>query len=144
MASNLNVPICKYHQYGFCKFRDQCQKFHTVDTCDNFPCLDEKCMLRHPKNCQFYSSFGKCKFGNSCSYLHLTNLVVNHTILNNEVKSLTALIEQLERKNKELFEIYQSLSEDVTALKNDLKEKKRAPNIEGGDAGRCRREKVQL
>ena len=53
MAYNLEIEICKFHQYGYCKFGAECPKFHTEDICKEFPCQNDNCSSRHPKNCNF-------------------------------------------------------------------------------------------
>ena len=73
--------IIQHHRFGYCKFGVMCQKFHTNDTCDNFPCENDKCKLRHPKICNFFSSFGKCKFGQSCAYLHFNSKIALNSLL---------------------------------------------------------------
>ena len=63
-------PLCKFHQYGHCKFSQTCKHFHTKDTCTSSNCDRSQCTARHPKICVYFLRLGRCKFGTDCSYLH--------------------------------------------------------------------------
>ena len=88
--------------------------------CKKFPCRDDKCMLRHPRTCRYYSSFGKCKFGKSCAYLHLDSLVV----LREQIKTLAQDIDQVKKENQNLLERCEQLFHEISMLKKvRIKEK---------------------
>ena len=63
-------PLCKFHQYGHCKFSQTCKHFHTKDTCTSSNCDRSQCTARHPKMCVYFLRLGWCKSGTDCSYLH--------------------------------------------------------------------------
>ena len=44
-------PVCKFHQYGYCKFGHKCRKLHTTHTCKQYQFSDKTCVLRHPRKC---------------------------------------------------------------------------------------------
>ena len=62
--------VCKFHQYGHCKFGSHCMHFHTKDTCPIHLCNHNSCEARHPKPCLYFSRNSYCKFGSSCLFLH--------------------------------------------------------------------------
>ena len=65
--------VCKFHQYGHCKFSETCKHFHTKNTCENEKCDKTGCSARHPRMCKYFQKFRQCKFGTGCSYLHVNN-----------------------------------------------------------------------
>ena len=67
--AHASQPICKFHQYGYCKFGSPCRHFHTQDTCITENCDKLSCTSRHPRLCLYLTRFGHCKFGTACSYL---------------------------------------------------------------------------
>ena len=46
---------CKYHNRCFCKFKDNCNKFHSEHICKDYlekeKCEKMGCLYRHPKDC---------------------------------------------------------------------------------------------
>ena len=62
---------CHHHNRGYCKSKDECEKKHSEDICENIKCSEEKCDKRHPYECKFGI---RCKFEkkNECMYLHST------------------------------------------------------------------------
>ena len=62
--------ICKFNQFGYCKFQTHCRKQHMMDMCQNIECDLKTCLLRHSSICKYYFSFGRCKFADTCAYLH--------------------------------------------------------------------------
>ena len=62
--------VCKFHQYGHCKFGTHCIHFHTKKTCSIPMCNQNQCTARHPKPCFYIFKNNYCKFGDSCSFLH--------------------------------------------------------------------------
>ena len=64
--------VCKFFQYGHCKFGETCRKEHVSEKCRDFSCEREKsgCSQRHPTVCKYFKTYRKCKFGDYCSYEH--------------------------------------------------------------------------
>ena len=62
--------ICKHYQKGFCKFLDNCRKQHIKESCPNENCSSTSCNKRHPRVCNFFTSFRTCKFGDNCACNH--------------------------------------------------------------------------
>ena len=113
--------VCQYNQFGHCKFGTRCEKFHTTETCDSFPCVNRECDKRHPKLCQYFAVYGWCRFAGNCSFLHYDASRCVHTStsstsqglqevmqamseLKNEIKTLRFEVDRLERQNQNLFE----------------------------------------
>ena len=118
--------ICQFNQYGHCKLGSKCDKFHTILTCDNFPCQDSECSKRHPKLCVYFSAYGRCMFGDKCSFLHYSFGRVDHTAsdglqefvlavseLKNEVRTLRLEVDKLRNENRHLLEKTKDLKEEI-------------------------------
>ena len=105
-------PVCKFNQYGHCKFGTECRNFHNKITCQNFPCTAEGCMSRHPSQCKFFSLFGRCKFREACSYLHFKSKNIFENNLHGEIetwkeeiKVLKSAVESLKLRNSEVSQL---------------------------------------
>ena len=79
--------VCKFHQYGHCKFGPHCWHFNTKDTCSTPTCKQNSCTARHPKPCLYFPRNSYYKFGSSRSFLH-PNLAPASCQLQNDVKKL--------------------------------------------------------
>ena len=111
--------LCRFYQFGHCKFGETCQKFHIPDTCTNFPCLLEHCASRHPPLCKFFARFGKCKFEENCSFIHKnTNSEITKT--KEDIKILEKEIESLKAHNIQIntiLNIIDQMKDDIDILK---------------------------
>ena len=119
--------VCQYNQHGHCKFGSKCVKIHTVATCDNFPCSNSECNMRHPRLCNYFSAYGRCMFADKCSFLHYSfNRGHHHTASNGlqeikqavaemreEVKTLRLEVDRLGNVNANLLEMIKDLKEEV-------------------------------
>ena len=78
-VSEIMGNVCKFFQYGHCKFGEKCRKEHLIEKCRSSSCEREKsgCRLRHPIQCRYFSTYKQCKFGDYCSYEH--ELLVSET-----------------------------------------------------------------
>ena len=61
--------ICKFYQYGHCKFSEKCRKRHVHEICEIEACDRKNCSKRHPRLCRYFQIYHRCKF-QPCSYLH--------------------------------------------------------------------------
>ena len=61
---------CHYHKYGYCRERNECERFHSLVVCIRTNCDIKNCRDRHPQQCKYHASQGFCKFGDSCMYEH--------------------------------------------------------------------------
>ena len=52
-----DIITCKFNDRGFCKYRENCYNFHSIQICDKFQragkCMTQGCKSRHPKDCFF-------------------------------------------------------------------------------------------
>ena len=55
--------VCGFNKFGFCKYKDNCRRFHEKNLCENLNCEVKKCALRHPKKGKCLGDCGYCKFG---------------------------------------------------------------------------------
>ena len=69
---------CRYHNRGFCKFKEECMFSHSTRICEEYTnngiCKLSKCDSRHPKHCRYWCKRVEgCKRQNDCQYLHLAS-----------------------------------------------------------------------
>ena len=70
-----NKRKCIYNDRGFCKYKENCSNFHSIQICDKFQkagkCMTQGCKSRHPKDCYFWTKKESgCHRGSSCKYNH--------------------------------------------------------------------------
>ena len=66
----MNYNICKFNQFGFCKFGESCKKEHENQICSQEGCNRKNCILRHPRPCKYFEANGFCKQGDESAYSH--------------------------------------------------------------------------
>ena len=108
--------ICKFNQYGFCKFLSNCRKHHINENCLENTCENRKCLKRHPINCKYFDLYKRCKFGEYCAFVHIENPLVKE--INTLKMNYAILAEDLNDKGNEVFD----LKEKVEALEETVKE----------------------
>ena len=85
MRGDKSEKICKYHNTGFCKYKENCKYFHAKLVCDGRPCFLKTCRNRHPKLCKYKES---CKRKTSCFYDHSQKVIEQDESLKNEIAKL--------------------------------------------------------
>ena len=125
---------CNFHNRGYCKSKDECDKNHSDIVCNNKECDEEKCNKRHPYQCKYGMH---CKFNkkNGCLYSHVTlasddvKIASLNKDFNNKLSNLENTIvimqNELVEKNsiiKDLKEKMNSLEEAFSNLKVNLKD----------------------
>ena len=113
--------VCKFQQYGHCKFSETCKHFHTRDTCHTENCDKIGRSARHPRVCKYFNKSGQCKFGTGCSYLYF-NKSPNSDIINIihvMQEELNLVTNSLRAKENEI----NKLEEKVNKLEKILKSK---------------------
>ena len=103
--------ICKFNQFGFCKFEKTCRKRHEDLICENKECDLTICEKRHPKPCIFFSKYKQCKFGTYCKYSHSDEKELRFKMLFTKIESLE---ESIAKRDKVIVE----MRERLVALKN--------------------------
>ena len=107
-------PVCKFHQFGHCKFGSNCRHFHTKDTCFTTHCNQASCTARHPGHCRYFLRSSYCKFGNSCSYLHQVHSSTNSELVQDIKKireDLSLVITTLNIKEIEITKLQDKVEE---------------------------------
>ena len=111
--------VCKFNQFGFCKFTINCRKQHIEIICDDENCEKITCEKRHPIECRFYNIYKRCKFGEFCRYKHCSKSTEESNTLNqkidhleNIVRNNKTVIDDLSRKIVELEFILKRMSSD--------------------------------
>ena len=62
--------VCRYNQFGYCKFGTKCFRRHENRLCENDHCDVQSCPYRHPRRCRFFFEYKYCKFGTYCRFKH--------------------------------------------------------------------------
>ena len=62
--------ICRFNQYGYCKYGNHCFRKHVDKICENGRCSASNCKLRLPRNCKYFFRYRYCKFGQFCRFNH--------------------------------------------------------------------------
>ena len=70
MADVTVQVVCRFHQFGYCRFQERCRRKHINETCENENCSSRECPKRHPRICKYFREFNRCKFGDFCNYRH--------------------------------------------------------------------------
>ena len=94
--------ICKYHKFGYCKLKYQCEKYHVNKECkEGSYCENIKiCPLRHPPMCKRILVEEPCGFQETCAYNHKKRSNYQNTEINTlheEVKTLKAELDTLKK-----------------------------------------------
>jgi uncharacterized C2H2 Zn-finger protein len=118
--------ICKFNKFGYCKYKNKCEKDHVREQCkDGQNCESVKsCTLRHPKMCKRITLEGLCRFGEKCAYSHqrISNFPsLEHENVHEDVKVLKAEVNSLKKALKSLIDIREE-SEELKRAVIDIKE----------------------
>ena len=124
--------ICKYHKYGYCKLKDQCEKYHVNEECkEGSYCENIKiCPLRHPKMCKRILMEEPCGFQETCAYNHKKRYNYQNTeidTLHEEVKKLKVELDTLKSNFKSVFSVraeIEFLQVSVTNMKELIQQLK--------------------
>ena len=104
------MEICKFNQFGFCKFGGKCFNKHENEICRNRnECTDSNCNKRHPRKCRYFLQSGYCKFKDTCAYSHMVDK--------------NSKVEELEKENAELKEEVDKLKRIYSKVEDLEKEK---------------------
>ena len=97
------LPVCKYHQRGYCRNRSQCNGYHSNTICKDRVCRNPDCRYQHPKVCTQYARNNGCKWQEKCAYKHNNPEERNKvSLLENEIRQLKSDIKQLNENMSEL------------------------------------------
>ena len=127
--------VCRFNQFGYCKFGNSCFRKHVNSICENGRCFKSDCELRHPKKCRYFLQYSYCKFGEFCRFKHedIRNDGIDKEIekLRFEIEKLGKAIETKENeiKNKDIeirklssAEDFESRNEALALENNKLKD----------------------
>ena len=141
--------MCKFHKFGFCKFREVCKRTHLTQICESqLECKDTKqCRKRHPKSCKRYNSGNGCKYGEECAYNHKVDekdkevkelkeeVIELKEIINHLKNTVEELINKVEGMNVDKLEqidnVVRALVRKVLSLESNLEEMKMKKEIGG-------------
>ena len=118
------LQVCKFHQYGHCKYGSSCRRFHTENSCSDTNCDKTLCTLRHPRSCKHLSRHGHCQFGAGCSYSHSISpprkcLEADFKIIQEELKLVKTVLEMKVAEIDHLKEKVNSLEDIVVSMKSE-------------------------
>ena len=111
--------VCKYFQFGHCRFGNLCRKTHVKQVCEKINCEIDNCTQRHPKVCKFFREYGRCKFGKFCNYSHLNGKIAVEE--KRAMLSMSQKIAALENSNNDLTEKMKILETKSVAIKKKQK-----------------------
>ena len=100
---------CHYHKYGYCRERNECERFHSLVVCIRTNCDIKNCRDRHPQQCKYHASQGFCKFGDSCMYEH-------NATATDQKKSLKDEFEDLQKRFDEVLRVTSRHEETIKFL----------------------------
>ena len=128
---NTKIVICKYNNYGYCKYQKHCNFIHSEDKCVNIHCKNSKCEKRHPKECRYKS---KCRRFKTCSYRHETN----HNEL---LENLKLQIVDLNKHVNDLTKLKEEKNEEIINIKDELKQIKEKIKFKDEEISRLNKDK---
>ena len=121
--------VCRFNQFGYCKFGNSCFRKHVNSICENVRCFKSDCELRHPKKCRYFFKFRYCKYGEYCRFKHeeIRNDGVDKEIEKSrfEIDKLGKVIETKENEIK-----YKDIEIRKLSLADTAKLKKKAEDFE--------------
>ena len=101
----IDMEVCKYQKFGFCKFKGTCKNQHLVEICENLTACEnvKSCHKRHPRVCKKFALQKVCSFGADCAYQHqeengYNQIKIKVIELENIVTEMSKKISQLESK----------------------------------------------
>ena len=123
--------VCRFNQFGFCKFRNSCFRKHVNSICENVRCLKSDCELRHPKLCRYFAQYNYCMFGEYCKFKHSET---RSSGIDKEIEKLKSEIDKLgkiiDAKDKEIkskdIEIRKLSTADTVKLVEDIEKRNEA------------------
>ena len=135
--------ICRFNQYGYCKYQNHCFRKHLDKICENGRCSDSNCEFRHPRNCKYYFKYSYCKFGEYCRFNH-TEFGKKHTSkeidtlkldigklkkdINEKdklIKEKELEIQELEKRFRPLLEVENRFKDRIDHLEGKIKDLER-------------------
>ena len=108
----MEEEICQHHKFGFCRYKDECNKKHFNTECKDLgDCKSTKtCHKRHPKKCKRYD-IGNCRFEDGCAYKH------HMPTQNTDHAQFKEKLEQMEK-------VLHAMTRKVLSLETDMKDMK--------------------
>ena len=124
----MDAVVCKYNKYGYCKFKENCQRLHSNVVCQDANCEVTSCLSRHPRPCKYYRQFNYCKFGADCHYFHIENEVNKR--FEEDIEAIRLKAHNLEEIIAEKDKQIKSLEEKIRVIEEEnLKTKDELENI---------------
>ena len=105
------VTKCKYHNVGYCKYKDNCKFSHPSAECGK-KCQLKNCMKRHIKLCRYGM---KCRLKDKCAFKHTKTKEAK--VGNNDSADKIAA---LENAVKELLDYKIESEKKIENLENQL------------------------
>ena len=102
--------VCKYHNVGFCKYKDKCMFLHSSDDCDQ-KCKINAYIKRHRKICKHGEN---CKYKQKCEFKH-----DRKSDANDKIYELNIAVKELLGNNLKNEEKIMLLEQNVKEIKAD-------------------------
>ena len=76
-AKKNSVEKCHHNNRGYCKAKEDCDKKHSDDTCEDPECIEDHCEKRHPYLCTFGI---RCKFNKTKEYMYMHDTLASDDV----------------------------------------------------------------
>ena len=109
--------VCKYFQVGFCKFKEQCEKNHVKEQCENGNTCSEKetCRLRHQKRCNTNEDIKKIK----AKLDVLKNTVKTLVSIKTEGQKVKMDVKHVKEEKRLLIDNNKETAEKISQIEDD-------------------------
>ena len=110
--------VCKPHKFGYCKYIDQCERYHVQGECkDGNTCPKiQSCNLRHPKMCKRMAMEGYCRLESKCAYKHGPRINQHNHETSEDIKNIKAELDVL----KQTVKTFMSIKEEGKVLQKEI------------------------
>ena len=97
-----DIPICKYNQTGFFKYRENCKNTHVNATCAYRPSVTKKCKKIYPQDYRKYKNNNVCMDKKECAFRHVNenDLIIKNDEMAEDVKNLKSEVDLLKKHCK--------------------------------------------
>ena len=105
-VGQVQSPVCKHHQRGYCRNGSQCSRTHNDNICKEIVCQNPECRERHPKICKYYIRNGECWWKEECAYKHKrsdSNIKIDILERKEKSKSLKMTLNSFVKKMSEIM-----------------------------------------
>ena len=118
--ADLRIKVrCKYQNFGYCKYQNNCKYLHNNKIYLTTQCKEKSCLKKQPKVCRYKE---KCRRGPNCLYRHDKTFESKEmSELKSQNKKLLKEIEVLELRLKETENIELEFTNNLKSSQDVVK-----------------------